>query len=281
MKKIFEVLIITLLFMVSCTSDTIPDYQPQIVVEGWIENGYAPVVRLYCTVPVNNNENKQEDLYNNTIDDANVAITCDDQTYVLHHEINNSYESSSIYTSNELTGIAGRSYKLTIETKDGKKLEATTSIPYPPEILEKGISQDLGKGKYNLYAKIEDDLAQHRFYKVFVNLDKTHQEEFHSSFLGESDNELFDKPNPKLPIYGFSRNKKENSHVSFLANEQVSVKLCRVDSFAYNYWSEYAKMLELSRNPIFTYQHNLPTNIKGGIGYWLGYGASRFSITIP
>lgn len=161
MKKIFEVLIITLLFMVSCTSDTIPDYKPQIVVEGWIENGHAPVVRLYCTVPVNNNENKQEDLYNNTIDDANVAITCDDQTYVLHHEINNSYESSSIYTSNELTGIAGRSYKLTIETKDGKKLEATTSIPYPPEILEKGISQDLGKGKYNLYAKIEDDLAQH------------------------------------------------------------------------------------------------------------------------
>ena len=74
--------------MVSCTSDTIPDYQPQIVVEGWIENGHAPVVRLYCTVPVNNNENKQEDLYNNTIDDANVAITCDDQTYVLHHEIN-------------------------------------------------------------------------------------------------------------------------------------------------------------------------------------------------
>lgn len=124
-------------------------------------------------------------------------------------------------------------------------------------------------------------MAQHRFYKVFVNSDKTHQEEFHSSFLGESDNELFDKPNPKLPIYGFSRNKKENSHVSFLANEQVSVKLCRVDSFAYNYWSEYAKMLELSRNPIFTYQHNLPTNIKGGIGYWLGYGASRFSITIP
>lgn len=53
MKKIFEVLIITLLFMVSCTSDTIPDYQPQIVVEGWIENGHAPVVRLYCTVPVN------------------------------------------------------------------------------------------------------------------------------------------------------------------------------------------------------------------------------------
>ena len=39
MKKIFEVLIITLLFMVSCTSDTIPDYQPQSVVEGWIENG--------------------------------------------------------------------------------------------------------------------------------------------------------------------------------------------------------------------------------------------------
>lgn len=55
MKKIFEVLIITLLFMVSCTSDTIPDYKPQIVVEGWIENGHAPVVRLYCTVPVNNN----------------------------------------------------------------------------------------------------------------------------------------------------------------------------------------------------------------------------------
>ncbi len=281
MKKVFELLTVFFFLMVSCTSDVIPDYQPQVVVEGWIENGYAPVVRLYSTVPVSTNANSQEDLLTNTIVDANVTLTCDGKTYILHNVKDGKYYPSSIYTSNDLVGVVGKTYNLSIETHDGTKLEATTTIPYQPQIIKTGIEQYLSYGKYNLYATIEDDLSQHRYYKVFVNLDQKRLEEYHSSFLGESDNRLFEKVNPKIPIYGFTKSKKESNQVYFISGQDVAVKLCCVDSIAYNYWCEYAKMLELSRNPIFTYQHNLPTNIKGGLGYWFGYGSQRFEISIP
>lgn len=281
MKRIVAPLLAILLMMTSCTSDVIPSFQSQVVVEGWIENGCPPIVRLSSTMPVNTDFSKQEDLLNNTIDNAVVTITCDGKTYSLYHEKNDDYYPSNIYTSNELTGTVGKSYILNIKTAEGAELQAATSIPSSPTVLETGVTSATDAGKYTGYAVIDDDLSQHRYYKMFVRIGYSHKEEYHSSFMGESDNSLFSKANPKLPIYGYSTSKKDSSRVYFRSGEEVSVKLCSTDSVAYNYWSEYAKMQELSRNPIFTYQHSLPTNIKGGIGYWLGYGSCRFTISIP
>ncbi len=280
MKRIVEPLLAILLLTASCTSDVIPNFQSQVVVEGWIENGRSPIVRLSSTVPVSTDFSKQEDLLNNTIDNAVVTITCDGQTYLLHHEKNEDYYPSSIYTSDELAGVVGKSYALNIKTAEGAELQATTSIPTSPVVLKTGVTSATEKGKYTGYTVIDDNLSQHRYYKMFVRIGNSHREEYHSSFMGESDNRLFSEVNPKLPIYGYSTSKKDSSHVYFRSGEEVSVKLCCTDSVAYNYWSEYAKMQELSRNPIFTYQHSLPTNIKGGIGYWLGYGSVRFNISM-
>ncbi len=281
MRKLTELLLCISLLLVSCTSDEIPAYHRQIVVEGWIENGSHPVVRLSATTPVSTDKHSQDSLLEYTIDDAVVSIQCDGKTYPMQQKVDNSFYPSHIYTSEELVGTAGTAYQLFVKTQEGEELKATTSIPTAPIVMETGLKKSDGDVGYTIYAKVDDNLTQHIYYKVFVNIDKAHKEEFYSSFLGENDNALLSAPNPKLPVYGYTKGKKKGSHVYFQSGDNVTVKLCCVDSVAYDYWSEYAKMLELSRNPIFTYQKSLPTNIHGGIGYWFGYGATRFDVSVP
>lgn len=281
MSKLTEILLCLSFLAVSCTSNEIPAYHRQIVVEGWIENGRNPVVRLSATTPVSTDKQSQDSLLENTIDDADVCIKCDGKAYRLHPKLDETFYPSHIYTSEELVGTTGATYQLFVKTQEGEELEAATSIPNSPMVLETGLKESGGGEGYTIYAKVEDKLTQHLYYKVFVNIDKTHKEEFCSSFWGENDNALLASPNPKLPVYGYTKGKKKGSHVYFQPGDNVTVKLCCVDSVAYGYWSEYAKMLELSRNPIFTYQKSLPTNIHGGIGYWFGYGATRFDVSVP
>lgn len=225
MKRIVAPLLAILLMMTSCTSDVIPSFQSQVVVEGWIENGRPPIVRLSSTMPVSTDFSKQEDLLNNTIDNAIVTITCDGKTYSLHHEKNDDYYPSSIYTSDELTGAVGKSYILNIKTAEGAELQATTSIPSSPTILETGVTSATDAGKYTGYAVIDDDLSQHRYYKMFVRIGNSHKEEYHSSFMGESDNSLFSKPIPSSPYMDIPRARRIAA-ASIFARERKFLSNC-------------------------------------------------------
>ena len=59
----------------------------------------------------------------------------------------------------------------------------------------------------------------------------------------------------------------------FALNDEVSVKFAQIDAVAYEFW----KMNEDLQifNPMYS---NLSTNIRGGIGYWCGYGASVYHL---
>lgn len=282
MKKILYLLVGLICLIDSCTSDEIADYQPTVVVEGWIENGKAPIVSLTRMVPVESNFNDQNAVIQNTINDAEVCIICEGRSYQLEHKIDSRFSPCNIYTTEEIKGEEGKSYQLNIKTTSGEELTATTKIP-PAAIIEdiSAEAQDKTHEQYTLYIQLKDDLSERHYYKAFVHIGETLPEDFHSSFLGEYDNTLFNSVNPRLPIYSYKTSKQEHFNPYFSSQSVVEVKFCSVDSIAYHYWNEYAKMLELSRNPIFTYRNNLPTNIHGGIGYWFGYGAVRCKVNIP
>ena len=283
MRKILYLLFGISILINSCTSNEMADYHPTIVVEGWIENGKPPVVLLTTTVPVNTDYKDQDSVIQKTINDAEVVVICDGINYSLKHKIDNRYYPSDIYTNEDLLGEEGKSYLLKITTAQGEHLSATTSIPQAVTVNHFTTeSIDNKQTNHIIYAQIQDDLSSRKFYKAFVHIGDKFSEDFHSSFLGEYDNKLFNTSNPKIPIYSYRSSKQKQFNAYFQSGETVTIKLCHVDSIAYHFWNEYAKLLELSRNPIFTYRNNLPTNINGnGIGYWFGYGATRFLIHIP
>ena len=47
-----------------------------------------------------------------------------------------------------------------------------------------------------------------------------------------------------------------------------------------DFWSRFDDLTSLARNPIFPAVFNLPPCLEGAYGYWAGYGATEYSVTI-
>lgn len=102
-------------------------FEPQIVVEGWIENGQFPLVCLTQTKSLNNSigENDLNDL---AIRWAKVSVSDGTKTEILTGRINKNYIPPFIYTGSEIRGEVGKTYTLTVEYS-GRTVTAETYIP--------------------------------------------------------------------------------------------------------------------------------------------------------
>ena len=58
----------------------------------------------------------------------------------------------------------------------------------------------------------------------------------------------------------------------------VAVRFCTMDNASYQYWEDYDDVSSLSLNPFFPVTKKIRSNIKGGLGYWAGYGTSYYYI---
>ena len=66
----------------------------------------------------------------------------------------------------------------------------------------------------------------------------------------------------------------------FAADDYVYVKFCVLDDVTWQYWSDYEDLTSLSRNPFFPVTSSIRSNISGGLGYFSGYGASYYEVSI-
>jgi hypothetical protein len=68
--------------------------------------------------------------------------------------------------------------------------------------------------------------------------------------------------------------------VLFEEGERVCVKFCSMDRKSYEFWSTYDRMVSLISVPLFPATYNPDYSLEGGIGYWCGYGAKEYKITV-
>ena len=52
------------------------------------------------------------------------------------------------------------------------------------------------------------------------------------------------------------------------------------EEILFDFWSRFDDLTSLARNPIFPVVFNLPPCLEGAYGYWAGYGATEYSVTI-
>lgn len=64
----------------------------------------------------------------------------------------------------------------------------------------------------------------------------------------------------------------------FQEGDRVAVRFCTMDNASYQYWEDYDDVSSLSLNPFFPVTKKIRSNIKGGLGYWAGYGTSYYYI---
>lgn len=130
--KLLILLLVSLTLFQSCETEidvTLPSYQNELVVEGWIELGETPKVSLYKSLPYLSNIDMNA-LYNQVIiQNALVTVTAEDgESEILQLVQSNEAPLYWYYTGTTLKGKMNTHYTLSIEWNDNL-YAATTLIP--------------------------------------------------------------------------------------------------------------------------------------------------------
>ena len=63
-------------------------------------------------------------------------------------------------------------------------------------------------------------------------------------------------------------------------NDTIRVQLSTQTRESHDYWNAYQDELLNGQNPLFPAHASLPTNIRGGIGIWAGYGSIQRTVVL-
>ena len=260
-----------LLLLSGCAKEVMPVDEPVLVVEGWIDAGGYPVVMLSTTVPA------QDDQYIDDLDDhvirwARVSVSDGEREVVLTGKVDERYTPPYIYTTGKLKGEPGKTYRLTV-SYDDFYAEAETYISEVAWVESFSMLQVEGTDKYQLMANLKDVESGKGYYKFFVRLHGMN-DIFLPSFLGTVNGEML-TGEKELSVLQPYKLEMDDYTPYFALNDEVSVKFARMDAVTYEFWKMNEELQIV--NPMYS---NLPTNIRGGIGYWAGYGASTYHLKL-
>lgn len=269
-----------LLVLMSCTSDYMPDEKPQLVVEGWIENGRHPFVRVSTTVPVSSEYLDYDSLEKYVLSNADVYISDGSKKVRMMSLYSKRYTPPFIFTSDEITGEVGKTYTLTIDYKD-YHASAVTTIPEPFPLDSFRVESVEGNDTlFHIRAFMSFPQGRETYYKFFTREETGNRSrEFYSSYLGVFSSNMAD--NGVFVNRGRNNMTTERHYTPyFTRGTLVRFKLAHIDSVAYSFWRKFEDAATFSRVPTLSGDYSLQGNVAGAIGYWFGYGAEYYETVI-
>jgi hypothetical protein len=266
--------ILTVLFLLTgChEDDTITPQPSALVVEGWIENDGFPVIILTKTLPITTELQDPKNLEQYVIRWAKVTVSDGETNVVLTGRYDETYFPPYVYTTSWLKGEVGKTYYLTVEYQDFYA-QAKTTIPAPPAVDEYRVEKiaDSPIEQYQITAYFRDNPNEKNYYQFFTKVG-LESNQYIASDLGSIDDSYIKEYN-EFPVYRSRTYNTEEYTSYFSKDEVVAVKFAQVDETSYHFWDAYTKSLSLNTNMFLSTTSSLPSNIKGGKGYWCGYGA--------
>ena len=271
--KIYSLLgILLVIFFESCDGNLIAESEPELVVEGWIENDKNPIVMVSSTIPLQGDFQYADDLGAYTIKSAEVTVSNGEREVLLKGTKSSSYPSSFIYTTTDMVGEIGKNYKLTVNYKQ-YHAEATTNIVNLPCVDTLLVEPSEGKDTlYQVKAFLRDTEEKGNYYKIFTMIHPG--DTYYLSYVGSTFRDkilnLHKEGISVFPGHNFS---EEDYQSDFTLHDSLYVKIAQIDEDGYAYWYDFEDMFVTVSNPIFPIRFNVRSNIKGGKGYWCGYAA--------
>lgn len=265
----------------------------KLVVEGTIETGYPPIIRLSKSIGFFSNINLQtlSDAY---VHNALVTVSDGQRSFNLkeyHYDTSGlslyfySVDSADPQTFTFL-GQPGRSYSLSIQY-EGKTYQSTTSIPFPKPLDSLWAitppPEEMPENHPNsriLYAQYTDPDTPGNHVRYFT---KVNQGPFLASLNSVYDDELVNGKTVQIPLLaGFQKMDTINAKTFgyFYKGDTVVVKWSAIDKGVFNFWQTLEYSYSASGNP-FASPVEISTNISGGaLGVWSGYGSSFDTLVI-
>lgn len=288
-----------ILSLVACEREIkidLPDSQPRIVVEGYIESDTFPVVILTKSLtylqPIN-----LGDLGSTFIKGAKVSVIVDGKdTFALSEFVLPVQDSTrtpfSFYVNPFLKGRIGSSYLLEVEAEGYAKVSAYTTLQAPVAIdsftFEKVDSANSiflpenYDSLYRLLAYFKDPAGESNYYHYWTSrnsMRKSYQNTL--SPFTENDNSVFklDFFDGKYVSGAWIQGSKprgdstKNSRY-FRLGDTVAVKWGSIDRAQYTFWDTYQNNLQ-GGGP-FSPPIVVKSNVKGGYGVWAGTGVKYY-----
>ena len=280
--SILYLFIFTAAVAVSCTPQAVPN-EPEIVLEGWIDEGGHPIVMLHKSINFTEDFNTMEDLIEEKIIYLGKVTVSDGETsVVLTGRVDTAYLPPYSYSSVRIMGESGRAYRVEAEF-EGKKVSAVTTIP--PKALFDSISVESMPdmpGFFRLTGYLTDMKEQSDYFVVFYRYkgEKQYRNGLHgvaSDIAADTSGVL------RIPIYknmaGTSLVDKDSLSTRFFRlGDTLEIKLAAIDGVSYRFWESFASLTITSTIPFLPVSENIYTNVSGGRGYWCGYGSSTYTI---
>ena len=255
-----------------CEETEVKQVPPQLVVEGWIDSGGFPIVKLTTTVPVSKQAQSTDSFDRFLVRWAKVTVSDGTREVVLTGMPNRDYFPPYIYTTSEMRGEVGKTYTLKVDYQDFHA-HAVTTIPKPVALSRISTEEiPLYPGWFKLRIDFKDDPATTDYYKVFVRL-YGEKYDFHSTYFGTYNDRLL-PIRASLLVENARQNVVNPTATFFKHYEIVNIKFCHIDSVSYDFWKSMDGYQSEGRNPLFNAMQNIRSNIQGGLGYWCGYGVS-------
>jgi hypothetical protein len=264
-----------ILLLTGCTKDVtvnVPAPAYQVVVEGHVQPDQLAWVYLshnfafYGTTTVNSI------LQQDVIHGAQIAIS-DGFTTDSMKEYN---PILGLYKSLHMTGVTGRTYKLTVVT-NGQTLTASTTIlpAVPLDSLWFQVQPGMDTLGY-MWAVFQDPPQPGNCYRWIaerIGLDTVFIAPDESTFNDDVINgQKFEFYYDRGVLPGSKAEDDMNAERHyFKRGEKVVVEFCTIDNTAYQFYNQYYFQLGNNGNP-FGSPAPLQGNINGGLGIWCAYG---------
>ena len=280
MRAIVCFIVFVAAMLTSCDEDHLAVTQPQLVVEGWIEDGGYPVVIVTSSIPISEEYMPAETLSDYIVRWATVTVYCGEDSAVLTGKYDKGYFPPYIYTTSRMKGEQGKNYSLKVEYKD-MVATATTTIPPRPDVmrfrLEKCEDSDT---MYQVKAVFTDNKEEKNYYQLFSKVGAENKQ-YLASYLGSIDDDVLGDTTEVAVYRGHEVLSTMDYTPYFRPNDTISVKLSQIDEASFHFWDDYIKILSLSHNPFMAPQRSIRYNIVNGFGYWCGMNSVKDYFVIP
>lgn len=274
----FLLLIIWGILQIGCADSPYDTDGPQLVVEGWIDAGGHPIVFVTTSLPFTSTDKNQTDFSSHILNWAKVTVSDGEQTVVLTGRVMRNYPIPYGFTTGQMRGQVGKTYKLTVDYAD-YHAQAITTIPHPCPI---------DSFRYALLTKA-DTLFELRAYASHLNLPTGGACKFFVMRRGKDKHYLSCNmglfaaqavsPHAVFPVlqgHRLRNGKHDKYSPYFSTSDTLLVKFATLDAAAYHFWKSYEENLSLSSSPFFGSANALQGNINGALGYWCGYGTQEY-----
>lgn len=307
--KLFAAVLLTLsVFIFACEKEFVPKLptvEADVVVEGYIESGSnatPPYIILTKSLPFfkeitsfNNVFVEGADVWvSNGTDSTRLQEFCwknldpsvkkqAAQFFGINADSVSADFNFCVYIdfAQRIKGEVGKTYTLHIKTKEGKLLNAQTTIPRPVKIDTIEFIKPPGINQNDTMAQARATITDPKgtdYYRYFTSINSS---SYIAGANSVTDDAFFDGLVTKVNLFKSEPRGSgaTDNYGLFRRGDTISIKFSTLDKAHFDFW----QTLEFNANnggPFASYTR-VKHNISGGIGIWGGYASTYYEIIVP